>query len=60
MRAYRHNRILANLFNRIARRAWADLRNDPDVKSLIEERKRLLRLNNTSLFKAQQLLSIPK
>ena len=60
MLAYRHNRILAVLFRRVAKRAWADLRNDPEVKSLVEERKRLIKLNRTSLQQTKNLLSIPK
>ena len=49
MKAYRHNKILAALFRRVAKRAWADLRNDPEVKTLISERKRLIKANRTSL-----------
>ena len=60
MRGYRHNKILAALFRRVAKQAWADLRNDSDVKSLIDERRSQIKLNRTSLFQTQNLLSIPK
>jgi hypothetical protein len=60
MKAYRHNKILAALFRSIAKRAWADLRNDPEVKALIEDRIRLIKKNRTSLRDTRNLMSIPK
>ena len=60
MKAYRHNKILAALFRRVAKRAWADLRNNSEVKALIEDRKRLIKKNRTSLRDTQNLMSIPK
>ena len=60
MLAYRHNKIIAALFRRIAKRAWADLRNDPQVKTLIEDRRRLQKANRVSLQATQNLLALPK
>tara|TARA_B100000287_G_scaffold389038_1_gene398768 strand:+ start:8408 stop:12529 length:4122 start_codon:yes stop_codon:yes gene_type:complete len=60
MKAYRHNKIIARLFKRIAKRAWADLRNDPMVKELMDEKRDLNRANNRSLRDTQTLLRQPK
>ena len=60
MKAYRHNKIIARLFKRVAKRAWADLRNDPMVKELMNEKRDLNRANNRSLRETQTLLRQPK
>ena len=39
MKAYTHNLVIKQLFTRARNRAWATLRNDPDVQSLIQERR---------------------
>tara|TARA_R100001530_G_scaffold122577_2_gene90243 strand:- start:1853 stop:3994 length:2142 start_codon:yes stop_codon:yes gene_type:complete len=39
MKAYTHNLVIRQLFTRARNRAWASLRNDPDVKLLIQERR---------------------
>ena len=40
MKAYNHNKVIKRLFTTAKRRAWASLRNDPDVQALIADRKR--------------------
>ena len=39
MKAYTHNVVIKQLFNRARNRAWASLRDDPTVQSLIQERR---------------------
>ena len=39
MKAFTHNRVIRSLFTRARARAWASLRNDPDVQTLIRKRR---------------------
>ena len=39
MKAYTHNLVIRQLFTKARNRAWASLRNDPDVQKLIKERR---------------------
>jgi hypothetical protein len=40
MKAYNHNKVIRHLFTTAKKRAWATLRNDPDVQTMIADRKR--------------------
>ena len=39
MKSYTHNLVIKQLFTRARNRAWASLRNDPDVLELVRLRK---------------------
>ena len=61
MQAFYHNKLLKAIFSRTAKRAWADLRNDPEVQGLLAEKRLLKRSNRTSLERTtRQLLNTPK
>jgi len=60
MSAYYHNRLLRRLFERARDRAWSDLRDVPEVKQLMEERRSLQSENRISLHQTRTLLNTPK
>ena len=41
MTAYVHNRVIARLFNNARKKAWAQIKNDPEAQLLYAEDKRL-------------------
>ena len=61
MKAYNHNRVIKRLFQTAMRKAWASLRDDPEVQILIQERKVMQAANNRSLFetRSNQILNLP-
>ena len=49
--AYSHNQIIHRLFTEARKKAWATLMQDPEVRDLIEEQRRLDAQNYNSLVK---------
>jgi len=60
MQAYYHNKLLRSIFNRVKKRAWADLRDNPEVQGLMNEARNAKSANRTSLHQTRQLLNTPK
>ena len=60
MQAYYHNKLIKALFERAAKRAWADLRDNPEVQGLMNDARQRKSANRTSLHRTRQLLSSPK
>jgi len=60
MQAFYHNKLLKALLSRTAKRAWADLRDNPEVQGLMNEARDAKRANRTSLHQTRQLLNTPK
>jgi hypothetical protein len=60
MKAYRHNILIKALFDRAIDRAWASLRDNPQVIQLQNEKRNLIRNNNTSLQNTTNIINLPK
>ncbi len=60
MKAYRHNILIKALFDRAIDRAWARLRDNPQVIRLKEEKRNLIRNNNLSLSNTTNIRNFPK
>ena len=60
-RDYVHNKKIAKLFDRAKKRAWANVKQDPRAKELIQEdREREIRNIKASRESIKQLINIPK
>ena len=60
MKAYMHNKAIAALFKSVTKPAWADIRDNPLVKPIIQEHQSRLSSNKTSLFNTRQIVNYPK
>ena len=63
MKAYLHNKLIKNLFDRARKRAWAKMKKNNVVQTLIEEDRRRKIVEMQSLKRTsevQNVLSIPK
>ena len=63
MKSYLHNKLIKNLFDRARKRAWAKMKKNNVVQTLIEENRRRKIVEMQSLKRTsevQNVLSIPK
>lgn len=56
MAAYVHNRIINRIFDEARKKAWAQIKNDPEAKQLYAEDKRINVQNIRSLSRTQNFL----
>ena len=60
MKAYRHNILIKAIFDRASDRAWANLRYNPQIIKLQEEKRNLSRNNSYSLNTTTNIRNFPK
>ncbi len=53
-KSYHHNKVIANLFNKARRRAWAKMTQQSEVQTLMQEQQDLERRQRLKLKKTQE------
>ena len=54
MKAYHHNKVIANLFRKARTRAWAKMMTISEVQTLVQKQKELERQQRLKLKKTQE------
>ena len=60
MKAYLHNQLIKQLFERKTKQAWASLRNHPLIKQIKAEQMGRMLNNQNRLTETQNLINFPK
>ena len=59
MKAYKHNKIIKSYFNDAKKKAWASIKDDPEVVELLKEALELEATQNIRLRQTQRQLLLP-